>query len=173
MTSLVRVHVGMGSNLDDSPRHMDSALRELAVFASSARVDRSPLYRTAPMGRADQADYLNAVARLETELGPLELLDALQAIERAHGRVRRERWGPRTLDLDLLMYGGQSIEQPRLRVPHPGLAERMFVIRPLLDLDPDAIVPGLGTIRELARTCPSWAMERVPWPTSSAQPRAE
>ncbi len=165
MGERARVHVGLGSNLGDPSRHMSGAIEELGALAIAGRVDRSPLYRTAPMGPSDQPDYLNAVARLETELAPLDLLDALQAIESAHGRVRGERWGPRTLDLDILLYGERSIEHARLRIPHPGLAERQFVIRPLLDLDPDATIPGFGTVRELASACPTWAMERVPWPT--------
>ena len=172
MVDLVRVHIGMGGNLADSLCHLVTALDELAALAPSGCIERSALYRTAPMGPAGQPDYLNAAVRLETDLRPLELLDALQTIEGAHGRVRSERWGPRTLDLDLLTYGSRRIVHPRLRVPHPGLAERMFVVRPLLDLGPDEVVPGVGALRDLARSCPPWTMERVPWPALGAQLRS-
>ena len=112
------------------------------------------------MGPKDQPDYVNAVMAIETSLAPLDLLDLLQSIESLEGRVRLgERWGPRTLDLDLLLYGEQVIQHPRLVVPHPGLAVREFVLHPLAEILPDLEVPGLGRIRELAEQCPDNGIE--------------
>src|SRR5690606_808780 len=114
--------VALGSNLDDPERQVARAFDALARLPDTALTARSRLYRSAPLGDADQPDYVNAVARLETRLAARELLDALLAVERAHGRVRDgERWGPRTLDLDLVLYGDEVIDEPGLRVPHPGL----------------------------------------------------
>jgi 2-amino-4-hydroxy-6-hydroxymethyldihydropteridine diphosphokinase len=112
------------------------------------------------MGPQDQPDYVNAVMAIETDLEPLALLDRLQAIEVLEGRVRiGERWGPRTLDLDLLVFGNQVIQHPRLTVPHPGLAVREFVLHPLAEILPDLDVPGVGRIRELAEQCPHNGIE--------------
>jgi 2-amino-4-hydroxy-6-hydroxymethyldihydropteridine diphosphokinase len=115
----------------------------------------SSLYRSAPMGPANQPDYVNAVMAVETALAPLALLDALQALETAFGRVRHgERWGPRTLDLDILLYGSEILATDRLTVPHPGLAEREFVLYPLQEIAPDLNIPGLGPLADLVRRCP-------------------
>ena len=147
----VTVYIGIGANLDDPVRQVSSALDELAVLPRTSLVKKSSLYRTPPMGPPDQPDYINAVAELETWLAPLELLDELQRVEQLHRRVRgAQRWGPRTLDLDLLLYGAQHIDQPRLSVPHPGLAERAFVLLPLVEIAPDLTVPGLGAVTGLA-----------------------
>lgn len=108
------------------------------------------------MGPQDQPDYINAVMAIETQLPPLELLDGLQAIEAAHGRVRQgERWGPRTLDLDLLVYGDREIQSERLTVPHPGISLRRFVLLPLHDIEPHLEIPGLGSLESLLAACPS------------------
>lgn len=115
----------------------------------------SSLYRSAPLGPANQPDYVNAVMAVETALAPLALLDALQALETAFGRVRHgERWGPRTLDLDILLYGSEILATDRLTVPHPGLAEREFVLYPLQEIAPDLNIPGLGPLADLVRRCP-------------------
>ncbi|MBI5041406.1 MAG: 2-amino-4-hydroxy-6-hydroxymethyldihydropteridine diphosphokinase, partial [Gammaproteobacteria bacterium] len=156
----------LGSNLDDPRRHVSTALRELATVTSTRVSTVSSLYRSAPMVGlgvpADQPAYINAVARLETRLSAEALLDALQAIEARHGRVRSgERWGPRTLDLDLLLYGDARIDTPRLRVPHPGIAERNFVLYPLAEIAPELEIPGLGTVRERLTQCPSAELERL------------
>jgi 2-amino-4-hydroxy-6-hydroxymethyldihydropteridine diphosphokinase len=112
------------------------------------------------MGPADQPDYLNAVAMLDTRLAPLALLDALQGIEQQQGRVRSgERWGPRTLDLDLLLYGSAVISGPRLEVPHPGIRQRSFVLVPLADLAPELVFPDGQSLREALRQCPSDGLE--------------
>jgi len=105
------------------------------------------------MGPEDQPDYINAVARLETWLEPHDLLRALQAIEQQHGRVRQLRWGARTLDLDLLLYGDAIIDRPELKVPHPGLHQRPFVLYPLQDIDPALMIPGMGRLSDITRAC--------------------
>jgi 2-amino-4-hydroxy-6-hydroxymethyldihydropteridine diphosphokinase len=158
----VSAFIGLGSNLDDPRRQVGRALEELAGLPETTLAAQSGLYRSAPMGPADQPAYINAVARLETRLAPEALLDALQAIEARHGRVRAgDRWGPRTLDLDILLYGDARIDSPRLRVPHPGLAARNFVLQPLAELAPDLDIPGLGPLRDLLARCPAAALERL------------
>jgi 2-amino-4-hydroxy-6-hydroxymethyldihydropteridine diphosphokinase len=130
----VKTYIGLGSNLGDSRQILIEAVQKLTQLGS---VKVSKLYQSPPMGPQDQPHYLNAVACLETNLAPLDLLDELQKIENESGRVRLRRWGERTLDLDLLIYGNESIKNERLIVPHIGILERDFVIIPLLDLDID------------------------------------
>lgn len=144
-------YVGVGSNLDDPERHVRRAMDDIAAMTGVCCVSGSSLYRSPPMGPADQPDFVNAVVSMLTTRTARELLSGLQAIETAHGRVRgRERWGPRTLDLDILVYGGQIINEPDLTVPHPGMANRNFVLLPLEELAPDLYVPGLGCVSSLA-----------------------
>ena len=145
----MRAYVGIGANLEDPVHQVRSALRELAGLPQTTRTRASPLYRTPPMGPPGQPDYVNAVAELSTTLTPHALLDELQRLEHLHQRVRGERWGPRTLDLDLLLYGDARIDDARLTVPHPGLTARAFVLLPLADLAPDLAIPGAGTVRAL------------------------
>ncbi len=145
----VFAYVGLGSNLGDRRATLEAALARLRPRRVSSIVE------TEPWGRGDQPAFLNAVAELETELEPDRLLGALQALERDHGRVRGERWGPRTLDLDLLLYGDRSIRSASLEVPHPRLPERRFVLEGLAELCPERPVPGLGrTVRQLLEACP-------------------
>ncbi|MGS0707252.1 2-amino-4-hydroxy-6-hydroxymethyldihydropteridine diphosphokinase [Acinetobacter sp. ANC 3781] len=125
-------YIGLGSNLGDSRQILLEAVQKLATLGT---VKTSRLYQSPPMGPQDQPNYLNAVAQLETDLAPLVLLDELQRFEQESGRVRLRRWGERTLDLDLLIYGQEHIQNDRLTVPHVGLFERDFVVIPLLDLD--------------------------------------
>lgn len=125
-------YIGLGSNLGDSRQILLEAVQKLATLGT---VKTSRLYQSPPMGPQDQPNYLNAVAQLETDLAPLVLLDELQRFEQESGRVRLRRWGERTLDLDLLIYGQEQIQNDRLTVPHVGLFERDFVVIPLLDLD--------------------------------------
>jgi 2-amino-4-hydroxy-6-hydroxymethyldihydropteridine diphosphokinase len=144
-------YIGIGSNLDDPEQQVRGAIDALRRLPRSTFVGASRLYRTAPWGRADQPAFVNAAASVSTALAPRELLDALLAIERAHGRTRDgERWGPRVIDLDILVYGDATLDEPGLRVPHPRLAERAFALLPLADLDPDLEIPGLGSVRRLA-----------------------
>jgi 2-amino-4-hydroxy-6-hydroxymethyldihydropteridine diphosphokinase len=160
----VQVYISIGSNLDDPPAQVARALAALAALPDSSGLIRSPIYRSAPLGPPSQPHYLNAVVRLDTSLPPLDLLRALQRIETAQGRVRTERWGARTLDLDLLLYGDLIRRDPVLTIPHPRLPERAFVLYPLHDLAPDLELPGLGDLVTLIRRCPSWPLERLPEP---------
>jgi 2-amino-4-hydroxy-6-hydroxymethyldihydropteridine diphosphokinase len=125
--TFIRAYIGLGSNLDNPRQQIQRAIKALGRIPESRLTATSCLYRSKPMGPVDQPDYVNAVAMLDTCLEPLTLLDALQAIEQQQGRARNgERWGPRTLDLDLLLYGAEKIELPRLQVPHPGITQRSF-----------------------------------------------
>jgi len=124
----------MGANLGDAHGALRAAAQRMAHLAGTRLTRLSRIYRSAPVGPAGQQDYLNAVAALETALPPDELLAALQAIETAAGRQRGERWGPRTLDLDILLHGDATIATPTLTIPHPRIAERNFVLAPLIDV---------------------------------------
>ena len=139
-------YIGLGSNLDDRLAYLRFAIKSLSKIGQ-VRVSR--LYASPPMGPQDQPDYLNAVVELVTTLSPLDLLDQLQSIEHDAGRVRKRHWGERTLDLDLLLYGQDQIQHPRLTVPHVGLMERDFVVLPLLDLLSQATV-GEVSLSDLA-----------------------
>jgi len=129
-----KTYIGLGSNLGDSRQILSEAIAKLKTLGE---VKVSKLYQSPPMGPQDQPNYLNAVAELNTDLTPLDLLDQLQRFEKEAGRVRLRRWGERTLDLDLLIYGDEKIQNERLTVPHIGILERDFVVIPLLDLDAD------------------------------------
>ena len=139
----VLCYIGLGSNLGDPVANVHSALRQLADAEGVALRGVSRFYTSKPMGPQDQPDYVNAVASVLTTLSAPALLQTLFAVERAHGRVRDAalRWGPRTLDLDLLLYGDALIDTPDLRIPHPGIGERSFVVLPLLDLAPHRVLP--------------------------------
>jgi 2-amino-4-hydroxy-6-hydroxymethyldihydropteridine diphosphokinase len=132
-------YIGLGSNLGDSRQILTEAVQKLATLGA---VSTSKLYQSPPMGPQDQPHYFNAVARLETDLAALVLLDQLQQFEQDAGRVRLRRWGERTLDLDLLLYGDEQIQHERLTVPHVGILERDFVVIPLLDLNPNLHIQG-------------------------------
>ena len=144
-----RCYIGLGSNLREPAAQIAEAFGELERLPRTLLVRRSSLYRSAPIGKPDQPEFINAVAVLETELSPAELLEALLAIEAHHGRVRGEPNGPRTLDLDLLLFGDEVIHLPQLDVPHPRMHERAFVLRPLAEVDPEAVIPGQRPMREL------------------------
>jgi 2-amino-4-hydroxy-6-hydroxymethyldihydropteridine diphosphokinase len=131
-----RAYLGLGSNLGDRLAHLQAAVDGLARTRGLAVVAVSPVYETAPVGGPPQDDYLNAVVALDTDLTPHDLLRIAQGIEDAERRVRRERWGPRTLDVDVLLVGDEVVDDPDLVVPHPRLSERAFVLVPLADLDP-------------------------------------
>ncbi|HHJ12991.1 MAG TPA: 2-amino-4-hydroxy-6-hydroxymethyldihydropteridine diphosphokinase [Gammaproteobacteria bacterium] len=146
-----RAWIGLGSNLDSPLDQVRAALTELAALPDTRLAACSRLYRSAPMGPPGQPDYINAVAGVDTGLPPQALLDALQAIERAHGRVRGEHWGPRTLDLDILLYGDLKLDSPRLHLPHPGLLARNFVLVPLAELAPGLMLDGVSVAGRAAR----------------------
>lgn len=149
-----RAHVGLGSNLADPTRQLTSAFAALAALPHTRLVAVSSLYRTAPVGgSARQPDYLNAVAALDTTLTPQQLLAALQAIERDHRRRRFAVNAPRSLDLDLLLYGGHRRAGRQLQVPHPRLHVRGFVLKPLLEVAPEIVIPGRGRARKFLPRC--------------------
>lgn len=152
--------VGLGSNLGDPKAHLASAVDALSQLPDTELVACSPLYQSVAVG-PEQPDYLNACALLRTALAPLALLDQLQAIELAHKRERTQHWGPRTLDLDLLLYGDQTIDLPRLSVPHPYLCERNFVLYPLHDIWPDATLPDGRTLASLITHCTMKGLSRL------------
>jgi 2-amino-4-hydroxy-6-hydroxymethyldihydropteridine diphosphokinase len=144
--------IGLGGNVGDAQATLVAAARELDRLPGSRLSRLSRLYRTPAWGLREQPDFINAVALVETTLAPDALLDALLRIEREFGRVRAadgsDRWGPRTLDLDILLYGDGVVDQPGLRIPHPRLHERAFALVPLLDALPEALIPGIGPARE-------------------------
>jgi 2-amino-4-hydroxy-6-hydroxymethyldihydropteridine diphosphokinase len=159
---LVPAYVGLGSNLDDPAAQVRAALDALARLPRTHYIASSALYRNPPMGPPDQPDFVNAVAGLLTALPAAELLAALQAIEDAHGRQRDgPRWGPRRLDLDLLLYGTLRVESAALVLPHPGLAERPFVLIPLLELAPGLRIPGGASIAKLAAAAGDGQLARL------------
>ncbi|WP_293646156.1 2-amino-4-hydroxy-6-hydroxymethyldihydropteridine diphosphokinase [Thiolapillus sp.] len=158
---MIDAYIGLGSNLDQPVQQILQALDELDCVPESWLVRASSLYASAPMGPQDQPDYVNAVADIRTRLAPLDLLDALQEIEKRHGRIRDRRWGPRTLDLDLLLYGDQIIQDRRLTVPHPGLAQRAFVLKPFEEIAPRLRVPGLDDIAALSAACTDQQVRRI------------
>jgi 2-amino-4-hydroxy-6-hydroxymethyldihydropteridine diphosphokinase len=145
--------VGIGSNLNDPAAQVRAACDRLAGLPRTRLMAVSDLYRNPPMGPQDQPDYVNAAAGLLTRLAPEALLETLQALEKQQGRVRarNDRWGPRVIDLDLLVYGSKVLSLPGLNLPHPGISERNFVLFPLCDIAPTLVVPGQGTVELLAR----------------------
>ena len=144
------VYIGLGSNLADPRAQIEGGLRALATLPESRLLRHSRLYRSAPWGRLDQPEFVNAVAAIETALRPRALLDALLAIERAAGRERdATRWGPRVLDLDILTYADLALDEPGLHLPHPHLHQRAFVLVPLAEIAPTLSVPGRGRVDTL------------------------
>ncbi len=143
------VFVGLGSNLESPVQQVSSAVNELAELETTQLLQHSSLYRSSPVGPQDQDDFINAVAMLETDLKPLDLLDALQELENRHGRRRLRHWGERTLDLDILAYGNSSIASDRLTIPHPEIANRTFVLKPWAEIEPNWSIPGLGRVSDV------------------------
>ena len=156
----IRAYIGLGSNLGDSGATLHAALGEIAALPDVQTCTASPFYRSAPVD-ASGPDFINAVAALDTTLEPLQLLDALQAIELKHGRERPYRNAPRTLDLDLLLYGDVAMDTQRLVLPHPRMHERAFVLRPLRDLAPSIALPQ-GPIGDLIAGAAGQEIERLP-----------
>lgn len=146
---MTRAAVALGSNLDNPEAQVSRGFDGIAALPDTKLVARSSLYRTAPVGYANQPDFVNACALVETRLAPRALLDALLALEKRAGRVREIPNGPRTLDLDIVLYGDQVIDEPGLRIPHPRAHERAFVLEPLLDVWPDAVIPHRGRAVDL------------------------
>lgn len=163
--SSVQVAIGLGSNLDNPVSQIERALKALTELQGCRLLKQSPLYKSRAMvmeGAVEQPDYINAVALLETDLPAHELLLQLQAIENQQGRIRKERWGERTLDLDMLTYGDELINEPDLQVPHAGISKRNFVLLPLRAMMGDAfVIPGEGTVGELVKQCSVNGLEKL------------
>ncbi|MDX1486972.1 MAG: 2-amino-4-hydroxy-6-hydroxymethyldihydropteridine diphosphokinase [Acidiferrobacterales bacterium] len=155
-------YVGIGSNLDDPVVQVQAGIKALAELPDTRLNRRSSLFRSAPLGVTGQADFVNAVCQLATDLEPHKLLRRLLAIETQHGRVREhEKWGPRTLDLDLLLYDDLALVTPTLVLPHPRLHERAFVLYPLAEIDPVLMIPGRGRVSELLAACIGQQVQRL------------
>lgn len=147
-------YIGIGSNQQDPIKQAQQAIEALKLLPSSEIIKCSSLYCSTPMGPQDQPDYINAVVAIETQLNPIALLDALQAIEQNQGRVRKDnRWGPRTLDLDIILYDNQTIDSERLVIPHYGMHEREFVLYPLLEITPQLTLPNGTHLSHLISLC--------------------
>jgi 2-amino-4-hydroxy-6-hydroxymethyldihydropteridine diphosphokinase len=157
-----RIYIGMGSNLADPAEQLRSAVEALGQLPQTTLAGVSAFYQSDSL-LPGQPRYTNAVAALDSDLAPIELLDALQAIENDQGRERLERWGPRTLDLDILLFGDRLIDEPRLKVPHYQIQERAFVLYPLAELAPQDMRLADGrTLSELLAACPFVGLERLP-----------
>jgi len=154
-------YVGLGANIGEPRRQIETAIEEIRKLPDTQLNLASSFYRSAPLGYANQPDFLNAAVQLETTLPPDALLGHLQAIEKRHGRERPFPGAPRTLDLDLLLYGEQVIAAPGLILPHPRMHERAFVLQPLLELDPAISVPGRGSAKVLLLACGTQGIEKI------------
>ncbi|PHS70346.1 MAG: 2-amino-4-hydroxy-6-hydroxymethyldihydropteridine diphosphokinase [Methylophaga sp.] len=157
----MNVFIGLGSNLTDPVFQVKTAIDDLTNLPDIQLLASSFLYKSSPMGPQDQPDYINAVVALETNISPHSLLDQLQQIEQKHGRIRQRHWGERTLDLDLLIYGEQIVDDERLTVPHPGISTRSFVLYPLFEIAADLDIPTMGKIEQLIKQCPRDDLQRV------------
>ena len=154
--------IGLGSNLKEPAAQLARAVSALATLPETVLVAQSPFYASRPVGPQDQPDFVNGAVWLRTSLPPHQLLDELQGIEQKHGRERLRHWGPRTLDLDILLFGDQALDDDRLTVPHRELRNRDFVLQPLLDLKADLTLPDGTSIAELRRQCPDNGLRKLP-----------
>jgi len=161
-SSLITAFIALGSNLDDPVAQIESGLSAIEELPQTRLLRRSSLYRNPPVGLREQPDFVNAVAMVETALAARELLEQLLEIERMHGRKRARANGPRTLDLDLALYGDRVIREPHLVVPHPRLTERAFVLVPILEIAREAAVPGMGRVADLVKAVDASGMVRIP-----------
>ncbi|WP_394753995.1 2-amino-4-hydroxy-6-hydroxymethyldihydropteridine diphosphokinase [Crenothrix sp.] len=161
ITPKITAYIGMGSNLADPLEQLYRAREAIAAIDDVTDLGISSFYQSPPMGPQDQPDYVNAVMKVATQLLPLDLLHKLQSIENEQGRVRGERWGARTLDLDILLYGDQSINLAELTVPHVGLAQRAFVLYPLSEIAPELNIAGKGDVKDLLKRCPLAGLKRL------------
>ncbi|MEO6155740.1 MAG: 2-amino-4-hydroxy-6-hydroxymethyldihydropteridine diphosphokinase [Thermomonas sp.] len=161
---MTKAAIGLGANLGDARASVLDAIVVLDLLPETRVLRASKLYRTPAWGQVEQPDFINAAVLLETGLGARVLLDRLLAVERNFGRIRSpgERWGPRTLDLDLLLFGDEVIDEPGLQVPHPHLHERAFAMLPLADIAPELSIPGVGLVGELAAAMASDGIQALP-----------
>ena len=153
--------IGLGSNLEDPRSQLQRAFDELDGLPETRLVARSSLYRSAPLGYPDQPEFVNAVAEIATALTPQTLLQALLQIEHRHGRERTFRNAPRTLDLDVLLYDDKQLHEHGLTIPHPQMHLRAFVLQPLLEIAPDAGIPGMGRARQALQNCTNQMLEKL------------
>jgi 2-amino-4-hydroxy-6-hydroxymethyldihydropteridine diphosphokinase len=156
------VFIGLGSNLKEPAAQLARAVSALATLPETALVAQSPFYASRPVGPQDQPDFVNGAVWLRTSLRPHQLLDELQSIEQKHGRERLRHWGPRTLDLDILVFGDQVLDDERLTVPHRELPNRDFALQPLLDLKADLTLPDGTAIAQLRGQCPDNGLRKLP-----------
>jgi 2-amino-4-hydroxy-6-hydroxymethyldihydropteridine diphosphokinase len=161
MTNSIVAYIGLGSNLKIPVEQIKLARQSIQALEGVVENAFSSLYSSPSMGSKDQPDYINAVMSINTTLSPLALLRCLQGIENNHGRVRAERWGARTLDLDILIYGQRQITLPDLIIPHSGLRERAFVLYPLYEIEPNLTTPTLGAIKALRALCPLEGLKKL------------
>jgi 2-amino-4-hydroxy-6-hydroxymethyldihydropteridine diphosphokinase len=138
----IDTYIGLGSNLDEPQEQVRQAIEELKKIKTFDLIRCSSLYETPPMGPQNQSDYVNAVIKIQSDIAAIEILDKLQYLEQVHGRIKLEKWGARSLDLDILLYGQQEIDSTRLKIPHPGLYSRAFVLYPLLEIEPEMVLPN-------------------------------
>ncbi|MGI2882953.1 2-amino-4-hydroxy-6-hydroxymethyldihydropteridine diphosphokinase [Vibrio furnissii] len=165
---MITAYIAVGSNLSDPVTQARQAIEALKSVPKSRFIAASSLYSSTPMGPQNQPDYINAVVAIETELTPLELLDRTQAIEQEHGRVRKaERWGPRTLDLDIVLYGNEVMESERLIIPHYGMKVREFVLYPLAEIAPNLQLPDGTALPTLLESVPLNGLSIWQTPTPS------
>ncbi|GJM04283.1 MAG: 2-amino-4-hydroxy-6-hydroxymethyldihydropteridine pyrophosphokinase [marine bacterium B5-7] len=150
---MITVYIGLGSNLGGdrvSPdQNISSAIDAFGEIQSTQMISASSFYESKPVGPQDQDNYINAIVKLETDLDAIALLDRLQGIENDHGRERKQHWGPRTLDLDILLFGDQVIHNERLTIPHPEICNRPFVLVPLAEIEPECVIPEKGLVTDL------------------------
>ena len=159
---MIDVYIGLGSNLTLPEKQIQAAYASLARLPDTVLIKCSSLYKSQPMGPQDQPDYVNAVALIETALSPESLLQHTQLIENQQGRIRKaSRWGPRTLDLDMLLFGLQRIDNEHLTVPHSGMKQREFVLYPLFEIAPDLILPCGEKLANLVMTCPINGLQKM------------
>ena len=154
-------YIGLGSNVGEPQAQVARALRELEGLPDTRLIRHSSLYETEPVGLRDQPGFINAVAIVETALSPRALLDGLLALEHLHGRVRAVKNGPRTLDLDILLYGNMRVHEDGLTIPHPRMHERGFVLEPLLEVDADCKIPGLGRAAQFRKQALDQGVKKI------------
>ena len=162
-TQVSSVFIGLGSNLAQPQTQISQAITEIAQLTDTSLLKQSSLYRSTALGSEPQPDYLNAVVELATALNPHSLLEALQTIEAQHGRIRKQRWEPRPLDLDILLYGNQLISTETLIVPHAEMTKRHFVLYPLAEIAPDLVIPGAKNenLNQLLQRCPKAELQKI------------
>ena len=149
---MTTAYIGLGANIDGPSEQIESAIKALHALESTSITQWSCLYQSKPLGPDDQPDYINAVATIETQLSPLALLDALQNIEKEQGRVKHRHWGERCIDLDILLFGAETLSSERLNIPHHEIKNRSFVVEPLLEIAPDLVLPDGTHLSEVTPT---------------------